>query len=107
MSHPTTKPPAAGEAAHTPTPWTIRNGSHYDYIYSPVESANGIRTFVARLPDDEQGKRDAAFIIRACNSYEALGALAKELELIDPNNVLAVRALQKDASAILAKASAA
>jgi hypothetical protein len=59
-------------AAHTPTPWAIRHGSHYDYIHAPIDNEGGIGRFVAKLPDDEQGKRDAAFIVRACNSHAAL-----------------------------------
>ena len=68
------QPRAAGEAAHTPTPWAIRHGSHYDYIHAPIDNGGGIGRFVAKLPDDEQGKRDAAFIVRACNSHAALVA---------------------------------
>lgn len=67
------------QTQHTPTPWAIRNGSHYDYIHAPTETAPEIGRFVARIPDDEQGKADAAHIVHCVNSHESLLAENKRL----------------------------
>ena len=83
------QPPAAGEAAHTPTPWRFIDDHMGDcekpYRYGfQIRSGPGnfnIATVALRRPtvsgarlelDDSEGRANAALIIRAVNSHDAL-----------------------------------
>ncbi len=52
--------------SHTPLPWRIEPGTVFDYEHPEVLSSDGKR-IAAVLWD-----KDAAFIVKACNSHEAL-----------------------------------
>lgn len=67
MSNTNTQPPAAGEAAHTPTPWHIAQTPWGDYIAEVTDSLYiNPRDGVGLASPDA----DAAFIVRACNAYD-------------------------------------
>lgn len=84
MKTPQTQPPAAGEAAHTPTPYSLHTA--YDCRYSPaieeiVVIGKGVG--VAKILKSGRSGQDqatAAFIVRACNAYATQQARIKELE---------------------------
>lgn len=70
-----TNPHAAGKAAHTPTPWfAVRNSKYWeintgDCDYSP--SIAECCPSKCKWGEDVEAA-NAAFIVRACNSHEAL-----------------------------------
>lgn len=70
---------AAGEAAHTPTPWRVRKnpsnlGEFSHFIKGgdipPGGTAND-RDTVAAIVFCNDAQANAAFIVRACNAYSA------------------------------------
>lgn len=80
-------PPAAGQAAHTPTPWTIQGaeiratGREFptiicDPFSGQWENTDGTRRRL--LPIDER-EANAAFIVRACNNHDPLVAALENL----------------------------
>ncbi len=53
---------------HTPTPWKIHDSER---VAGP--SPNGLNVpIVCKVPIDDQGKADAAFIVRAVNMHQLL-----------------------------------
>lgn len=66
-----TQPPAAGQAAHTPTPYERRG----QMVYTEDNGNVGTSRLIAECHKVE----DAAFIVRACNSYDALIDLLKNI----------------------------
>ncbi len=76
MNPHSSQPSAAGEAAHTPTPWGDNNNCQF---VSPSglligDTGNGDqRTWAER-------RANAAFIVRACNSHAALVAALEEID---------------------------
>lgn len=92
-----TQPPAAGEAAHTPTPWHLSHQLADGFsIAHEVAPSCGLLVCVATvhntggqpfhgLPlNDATAKANAAFIVRACNGYAALVEAAEwSLKVMD------------------------
>lgn len=75
------QPRAAGEAAHTPTPWHVIEEDNCTFSIMHTGSGQWIATVHGGREYDEQ---DAAFIVRACNSHAALvGALEALLRVAD------------------------
>ncbi len=80
-------PPAAGEAAHTPTflpslthPWEYSPSDRA--IISPVETEESFGQLICTLPDEwkaAQSDEIAAFIVRACNEFDSLITLARNV----------------------------
>lgn len=90
MNDTNTQPPAAGEAAHTPTPWTKCEPNHEEGHIKIIEDRDDEEpSIIAEVDiagdgiDLPTGEANAAFIVRACNSHaahEALAVKADELE---------------------------
>ena len=86
-----TNPHAAGKAAHTPTPWfAVRNSKYWeintgDCDYSP--SIAECCPSKCKWGEDVEAA-NAAFIVRACNSHEALLAFAKTFALWDSKGII-------------------
>ena len=59
------------EVKHSPTPWELKTNSAGKTTIGPVKFNGFIAPYII-----EGG--DAAFIVRACNSHEALVALVKD-----------------------------
>ncbi len=79
---------------HTPTPWKAQQGLSSTSPRLEIVRAD-LSAFVAQVHRTHDGNKEAeanaAFIVRACNSHdalvEALSALEAELShLLDPNN---------------------
>ena len=74
---------------HTPTPWgwSLRSPwreGPFGKEYAVVIGADGTVVVNGVSPGGDDGKRNAAFIVKACNSYERLLEAAKPaLELLD------------------------
>ena len=74
---------------HTPTPWVNQEGMSVGS--KPLEiCTSDCRALIALVLDrpdiSHQSEANAAFIVRACNSHEALvEALKQALELIEPS----------------------
>ena len=88
-------------AKHTAGPWKF-GGMNTRHIYSPDGHAIcTMHAYQVLFParDIEQVKSDAAYIVRACNSHEAL---LKALLLVNENNdgVLTLDAIQAVRAAI-------
>lgn len=77
---------------HTPTPWTAeqqksRAGEPLGWIINHANGRIGWSSYATAVPNEgeavpyEIGGANAAFIVRACNSHEALVALAKQVAL--------------------------
>ena len=71
-----TNPHAAGKAAHTPTPWSVRasrNDEGYGLLICDEDQTilAGMDTWLGPTPEAEM-EANAAFIVRACNSHAAL-----------------------------------
>ena len=71
-----TNPHAAGKAAHTPTPWSVRaarNDEGYGLLICDEDQTILARmdTWLGSTPEAEM-EANAAFIVRACNSHAAL-----------------------------------
>lgn len=68
------KPRAAGEAAHTPTPWQAMPSGRIVHEYVPRGCRAVQCTSVAEVCDGfgQPKAANAAFIVRACNSHAAL-----------------------------------
>jgi hypothetical protein len=66
----TTIPPAAGEAAHSPLPWSVVPGPHSPRIIAADGWGLGVMTHCGLKYHQEEP--NAAFIVRACNSHAAL-----------------------------------
>lgn len=60
------------KAQHTPTPWTTEMVGNHQWISAPF-------LLMADFGSGEQGKLDAAFIVKAVNSHEALVEALKHL----------------------------
>lgn len=81
-----TNPHAAGKAAHTPTPWSVRasrNDEGYGLLICDEDQTilAGMDTWLGPTPEAEM-EANAAFIVRACNSHAALvEALWKMMKL--------------------------
>lgn len=88
----TLAPPAAGQAAHTPTPWQIMPSQRSNLLHveaSPDTGRGGEP--VCSIPKSR--KQDAAFIVRACNSHAGLvEALLHARRLIASRDVVKDRA---------------
>ena len=81
-----TSPHAAGKAAHTDTPFHVgqisgRLQAVYGQLGEQVADCSGC------LPHQESNA-NAAFIVRACNSHEALLAFAKTFALWDSKGII-------------------
>ena len=82
-----TNPHAAGKAAHTPTPWSVRaarNDEGYGLLICDEDQTilAGMDTWLGPTPEAEM-EANAAFIVRACNSHAALvEALRKMMKLV-------------------------
>lgn len=89
------KPPAAGQAAHTPTPWRVFKPPFPDSTNPPcneIRQASGnwpITKVTFSKPTHKGGiirydlaecEANAAFIVRACNSHAALVDALKKIE---------------------------
>lgn len=69
---------------HTPTPWYVEQPLQEQHTYIACKDSTAL---VAKLPDNyENTKENAAFIVRAVNSYEALLEIVKELRYIIQNH---------------------
>ena len=71
-----TNPHAAGKAAHTPTPWSVRasrNDEGYGLLICDEDQTilAGMDTWLGPTPEAEM-EANAQFIVRACNSHAAL-----------------------------------
>lgn len=88
----TEQSPAAGEAAHTPTPWQLTpiDNAIRGRIYWVTAPARGHlkKIFIADAGFDVDGANtrkeadaNAAFIVRACNSHDALVEALAEAEI--------------------------
>ena len=71
-----TNPHAAGKAAHTPGPWSVRasrNDEGYGLLICDEDQTILARmdTWLGPTPEAEM-EANAAFIVRACNSHAAL-----------------------------------
>jgi hypothetical protein len=64
---------------HTPTPWIVdESDQDFDQIISRTEE--GLEVLVADVYGDiETSKANAAFIVRACNSHDALVAVGTRI----------------------------
>jgi len=87
-----TNPHAAGKAAHTPTPWSVRasrNDEGYGLLICDEDQTilAGMDTWLGPTPEAEM-EANAAFIVRACNSHEALLAFAKTFALWDSKGII-------------------
>ncbi len=62
---------------HTPTPWEV---VAHTSIFSELRTTRPMQ-MIASVPDDDiaQAKANTAFIVRACNSHDALVAAGKSL----------------------------
>jgi len=78
------------KATHTPTPWKLKTEDHLDgaslysnevYITSLEGDNNPHQQKLGFLPVDEQ-KANAAFIVRAVNSFEALLKACKKASFV-------------------------
>jgi hypothetical protein len=73
------------ESKHTPAPWEVKdgsyniNGDHMKWIAGPDHIVIAMVTD-KNLKDTTRRDADAAFIVRAVNSHEALLAIAKAAE---------------------------
>jgi hypothetical protein len=87
MKTPVTQPPAAGEAAHTPTPYCEHTA--FDCRYTPAMQEIviiGQGVGIAKILKSGRSGLDeanAAFIIRACNSHAALLEYKQAAELFE------------------------
>ncbi len=80
-----TNPHAAGKAAHTEGSWHIGLAATERAIYGQYGE------HIATLPDmlaSDEVTANAAFIVRACNSHEALLAFAKTFALWDSKGII-------------------
>jgi len=68
------KPPAAGQAAHTPMPWHVVNGN--EIISKEGWAVADAFPTEKRVQPEITAEQDAAFIVRACNSHAGLRGLA-------------------------------
>jgi hypothetical protein len=70
------KTTTAVKPTHTPTPWTVEEGTqpHTLAIVNDYES----KTISVAMHDNAEDKANAAYIVRAVNSHEALLEIAKE-----------------------------
>jgi len=71
-----TNPHAAGKAAHSPLPWSVRasrNDEGYGLLICDEDQTilAGMDTWLGPTPEAEM-EANAAFIVRACNSHAAL-----------------------------------
>jgi hypothetical protein len=68
--------PRAAETAHTPTPWKIKRDAAQAVQFGRFEIINEQGQIIARCESGMfwayQSGPNAAFIVRACNSHEAL-----------------------------------
>lgn len=65
-------------AAHTPTPWQQLNDNRI-YVSYPSCIQKDHCSLIATVPDTHIGDRNAAFIVRACNSHAQLVAALEEI----------------------------
>lgn len=92
----TTQPPAAGEAAHTPTPWRIaetqgdgKRETKIRLIRAVNEGTEhgAVGFFVYGAEPGTIAEANAAFIVRACNAYESdqrkIKAMVEALKMQD------------------------
>ena len=89
-----TNPHAAGKAAHTPTPWSVRaarNDEGYGLLICDEDQTilAGMDTWLGPTPEAEM-EANAAFIVRACNGWYELIAALRELQA-NPNDPRAHR----------------
>lgn len=77
------QPPASGQGAYTPTPFTLKESSHKREFVAFILDANGhevacVENVACRSV--AQNLEAAAFIVRACNSHAALVEALDKLE---------------------------
>lgn len=80
------QPLAAGEAAHTPTPYFAQSalavsGSHLPWSCVIRSTETGRTCAIAYGITREDAEANAAFIVRACNAYDADQSKIAELTL--------------------------
>lgn len=83
---------------HTPTPWNVRGTNGLRIIYGENGSIAEVKNLKRLVMENDA---NAEFIVRACNSHEALLeackiALSKmqEFKMLEPDNYL-IRAIAK------------
>lgn len=76
-------------AEHTPTPWRAIEPDNSNYLLEIVgTNVRGNEELVCRPPGRKRNA-NAAFIVKACNSHDALVKALEEIAAMDPKGIRA------------------